>query len=539
MKPQTKPSPKFFYRHFVYFFLFFFSAGICSSVFAQQKQTAEKNDRQPIDTQKFQRELSEKIRKYTLPNGIRVILMKNGSTPTVAAYIKWAVGSANEPFDLAGTAHFLEHLLFKGTETLGTLDFNQEKIYLQQIQLDGNRADNLALQLRDPLLSPEERKQKTKQLKELKRRRDFLQDYSSRYVISEEDSMAYAQAGQRGYNAYTSTDLTSYQVQLPSNRLKLWAFLESNRFIKPVFREYYSERKVVMEEKRMRYDSRPSAQLYQLFLATAFGFSPYGKPVIGFASNIPVLSQENTEKFFYENYIPARMVLTLVGDVDFEKTLALLKDTFGKIPKRPLPPFVPISQEQQKGQRIANLETDLPASPMLITGWSKPSIFHPDHAALEVLEQLLTGGQTSRLVKRMVLQEKIASGVSAYNGNPGQKLNNNFTVFVETYREKDYQRAEEILQEELQKLLQEGATQEELDKIKNNYLAYLIKSIESNSGLADSLSYYETVRNDYSAFFHNLQAVEKITSADIQRVIKTYFLQKNNTTVYLHSTFKK
>lgn len=486
-----------------------------------------------IDVTKFQNELSHNIRKYVLKNGIRVILMKNGSTPTVAAYIKWAVGSANEPFDLSGSAHFLEHLLFKGNENLGTLDFAQEKIYLEQIWLDGNRSDNLRLQLRDPLLPQDLRKQKEQEAERLEQRRDFLQKYSSRFVLSEEDSMAYAQAGQRGYNAYTSTDVTNYQVQLPANRLKLWAFLESQRFVKPVFREFYSERQVVLEEKRMRYDSRASGQLYQLFLSTAFGFSPYGKPVIGFESNIPLLKQEDVEKFFYQNYIPSRMVITLVGDIDFEKTLALLQETFEKIPERPLPPFVPIAQEPQNGRRFAELKTTLATSPVLITGWSKPAIFHKDHAALKVLEQLLTGGKTARLTKRLVLDEKIVSSISAYNGIPGHKLPNSFVLFAEPYRQEDYTKVEKIIQEELQKLQEQGAAAQELEKIKNNYLAYLINSLESNAGLADSLSYYEVIKNDYRDFFRNIEEIDNVTSDDIQRVIKKYFYAENNTTVYL------
>lgn len=486
-----------------------------------------------VDVGKFQNALSNNIRKYTLKNGIRVILMKNGSSPTVAAYIKWGVGSANEPFDLSGSAHFLEHLLFKGTENLGTLDFEQEKIYLEQVWLDGSRSDTLRLQLRDPLLPQEQRKQKEQQLQELEKRRDYLQSYSSRFVLSEEDSMAYAQAGQRGYNAYTSADVTNYQVQLPANRLKLWAYLESQRFIKPVFREFYSERKVVLEEKRMRYDSRPAGQLYQLFLSTAFGFSPYGKPVIGFESNVSVLKKEDVEKFFYQNYIPARMVIALVGDIEFEKTLALLQETFEKIPQRPLPPFVPIAQEPQSGKRIAQLKTTLAATPLLITGWSKPAIFHKDHAALKVLEQLLTGGKTARLTKRLVIDEKIASSISAYNGIPGHKLRNSFIVFAELYQQKDYSKVEKIIQEELDKLKEDGVEADELDKVKNNYLSYLVNSVESNAGLAESLSYYEVIKNDYNEFFRNIENIHNVTSKDIQRVIQDYFYQDNNTTVYL------
>lgn len=486
-----------------------------------------------LDAAAFSRQMSQRVKKFTLKNGIRVLFMQNGETPVVSAYIKFAVGSSNEPFNLAGTAHLLEHMLFKGTETLGTLDYEKEKIYLQQIAVDGAKVDLLSLQLRDPSLSPQERERLQKEKATLQKRRDFLQSFSSRFVLSEEDSMAYAQAGQQGYNAYTSTDVTNYQVNLPANRLELWAYLESSRFLKPILREFYSERKVVMEEKRMRYDSRPSAQLYQLFLSTAFGFSPYGKPVIGYASNIPVLTKENTENFFYQNYIPSRMVLTLVGKFDFTQTEKLIRKYFEKIPSRPLPPFPPIEQEPQQGKRTAYLQTELQASPLFITGWSKPSIFDKDHAAFEVLEKILSDGQTSRLTQRMVLQESVASSVGTYNGNPGQRLKNNFTIFVQTYKEEDYAKAEKILQEELKRLAEEGPDDEELERVKNNYLSYLLNSMESNAGLSDALSYYEAVKNNYADFFNNLEHIQKVSKEDIQHVIKTYFIDKTNTTVYL------
>ena len=482
-----------------------------------------------LDFSMLKNKITKNIRKYTLKNGIRIILMKNGITPTTACYLKIGVGSSDEPFDHSGTAHFLEHLLFKGTDSMGTTDFNTERIYLKQIKVVGERIDRVNLTLLDPLLSEERRKKLEKDLDRYQRQLRALQILTRKFVISEEDSKVYSLGGEVGYNAYTSADVTNYQVSLPKNRLELWAWLESSRFLKPVFREFYIERKVIQEERKMRYDSKPSSALYELFIKTAFGMSPYGKPVIGFASNIPRLKWSDTEHFFYTKYVPSKMVIAIVGDIDFEFTYNTLKKYFERLPQRETTEFPPISHEKPNGSKRAALRAD--HTPYMITGWYKPSIFDKRDIIFDVVSELLTSGLHSRLVKRLVVKEKIARSIRSYLGIPGNKLDNMFALFIRLYSEEQYEKALEMVYEELEILKTEGPTPEELEKVKIQYYFDLISILESNAGLADALSYYETILNDYNQFFDSFSALEKITPQDVQNVIQKYFSKGNSVTV--------
>ncbi len=503
------------------------------AILAMTPQLLARNEvaQQPtaLNVEKLKNEFEERTQKYTLSNGLRLILVKNSTSPTIACYLKIGVGSANEPFDQAGTAHFLEHLLFKGTDSLGTRDFERESLYLRQMKAGGDRIDFARRKLLDPLLPEDQRLALETDIKKEEELLAMMETLAEPLVLSEEDSRVYSLAGQIGYNAYTSVDVTNYQVKLPANRLELWAYLESNRFRSPVFREFYKERAVISEERRMRYDSKPSSLLYELFIKTSFGMSPYGKPVIGFANNIPKLTWEGTQEFFENNYVPSRMVIAIVGDIDFQETRDIIAKYFEQIPDRKPAGFPPIEFEPAPGRKTAELEAD--HTPAMITGWHKPGAAHPDDIVYDVLEKILTGGKSSRLVQRLVIDEKLATDISAYNGLPGAKLDNSFTFFARAYREEDYGAIENAINEELQRIAREGVTQEELDKVKNQFYRELVDSLSSNAGLADTLSFYEIILGDYRFFFQYLENMEKVSSDDISRVVKETFRQRNNTTV--------
>lgn len=479
----------------------------------------------------FRKGIEGKIQKRTLANGLRVIAMQQTSSPTVACYLKIGVGSSDEPFDQSGTAHFLEHLLFKGTKQMGTTDFAAEKVYLEQIEADGERIDSLERALLNPLLTDAERRKMIAALAVLNDRLERWQKKAQQYIISEEDSQAYSLAGQMGYNAYTTADVTNYQIKLPAHRLEMWAELESNRFLDPVLREFYPERKVIKEERRMRYDSRPTSLLYELFLKTAYGFSPYGKPVIGFEKSMHRLRLRETREFFNANYVPSRMVIAIVGDIEFEKTFRIIDKYFGRLKARPAPEFPPTVYEPQKGRRLAWLEAK--NSPAMITGWSRPPVTHKDDRALEVLSRLLGDGQQSRLVNRLVIRDKLAGDVKVGSSTPGEKLDNQFTIFADVFDAAHYSDIEKAIADELEKLKTEGPAPEELQKIKNRYIAEIVHTLQQNAGMADTLSYYELLLNDYGKMFTVFEEISEIDPARIRQVVAAYFRETTNTTVYL------
>ncbi|MDW8305807.1 MAG: pitrilysin family protein [Leptospiraceae bacterium] len=484
-----------------------------------------------FSTQELKERFEKNIRKYRLQNGLRIILMRNGISPSLALYLKIGVGSADEPLEAMGVAHFLEHLLFKGTTKIGTLDYRQEEPYLQQIFTEGERLDELSLQLLNPLLTQEQKSLLEKEKKKAEERLHMWEKLASRFVISEEDSQIYNLAGQVGYNAYTTTDVTNYQIKLPSNRLELWAAMESDRFLEPVFREFYAERRVILEERRLRYDTKPFGLLYELYLSTAFGLSAYGKPVIGYPQNIPYLTYSQTRRFFEEHYHPSQMVIAVVGNLDFEETYKILEKYFSRLPAGKPPSFVPISSLPQKGRRLAWLEQD--STPQFITGFKRPSVHHPDAIAFEVLARLLGEGQTSRLKKRLVLDEKIASQVIVYSSVPGDKLETTFAIFCSLYSEKHYELAEKAIWDELEKVANGTIDPRELEKIKNGYIVDLLETLQTNAGLADNLSYYELMFGDYRVFYRFLDELNKLHVDDLARVAREYFVMEKNTTVYV------
>jgi len=486
-----------------------------------------------IDTGLIEKQFQENIRKYTLKNGLRVILYRNTTSPTIACYLKIGVGAANEPFDIAGTAHLLEHLLFKGTEELGTLDYKKEKPLLEQIEKTGAKLDSVRRKIDDPVITETEKKELEKEEVSLRAQLEQLQKKAAPFILSEEDSRVYSLAGEVGYNAYTSSDVTNYQIKLPKNRLELWAELESHRFLNPVFREYYEERDVVLEERRMRYDSNPGNLLYELFNKTAFGYSPYGKPVIGFAHNITKLDIEDTKTFFKHNYIPSRMVIAIAGDIEFDNALAVIKKYFERLPANESPEFPPIGFENHPGEKRATLAMD--HSPNMIVGWTKDNIKSPDNIYFDFLTNILTSGQNSKLIKRLVIDEKLAGSVKAYNGIPGDKLTNQFAIFVQPYRESDYEKIETIIYEEIEKLAEKGIEQKEIDKIAVENFKSMLDSINSNGGMADMLSYYELMLGDYNAILQYLAHLKKVKGSDLQKVIKETFIKNNSTVVSIRS----
>lgn len=484
-----------------------------------------------FDLSMFQRIAERSIQKRVLPNGLRVILMQQTASPTVACYLKIGVGSANESIDQAGTAHFLEHLLFKGTRRMGTTNYIEEKTWLDQIEATGEKMDSLERSLLNPLLGDIERRNFQIKLSTLEKKLIGLESKAQKFVLSEEDSQAYSLAGQVGYNAYTTTDVTNYQIKLPAHRLGMWAELESNRFLDPVLREFYPERKVIQEERRMRYDSRSTSLLYELFLKTAFGISPYGKPVIGFEKSMHRLRLGETRLFFERNYVPSRMVITVVGDLRFEEAFATIEKYFGRLKSRPTPEFPPTVYEAQRGRRTGWLEAK--NSPAMITGWARPAATHRDDKALEVLSRLLGDGQTSRLVNRLVIQDKLVGDLKVGSSTPGEKLDTQFTIFADVFDATNYGKIEKAIADELEQLRIHGPTPEELQKIKNRYMAEIIQTLSQNAGMADTLSYYELLFNDYRRLFTSLDEINQVDAAQVKTAISKYFKETRNTTVYI------
>ena len=466
--------------------------------------------------------LEGRVAEYTLDNGMKVLMLERHDSPTISFHLRFRVGAVDENVGATGTAHLLEHMLFKGTKTLGTKNYAEEEKVL-------SRMDSIMASLETEKAKGE--KADKDFLKYLEETRRNLEAEHKKWVVKDEIERIYSQNGAVGFNAFTGQDSTAYVVSLPSNRLELWARIESERILSPVLREFYSERDVVMEERRRSLDSKPQRRLMENFLAASFMAHPYGRPIIGWTSDIQNLDKRATEEFFRIFYSPANTVLAVVGDVNPGEALPLIKKYFGKIPPQPLPPPLKTREPEQAGERRIQVESD--ANPYMIMGFHKPNSPHPDDAVCEIIEGLLSYGRTSRLYRRLVEEEKIAVEASGSNGSPGERYPNLF-IFSGTPRHPHtVEEMEKALFEELERLKKEPVSGPELQKIKNQIETSFLRKLDSNSSLAYWLSYGQSLFGTWRYVTDRIQAYEKVTAEDVRRVAQKYFIPRNRTVATL------
>lgn len=468
--------------------------------------------------------LGSRVHEFVLDNGLKVLLMERHQSPTVAIYMRFKVGSVDEESGNTGTAHLLEHMLFKGTKTLGTTNYSEEKKILAKIDRVGEQLDD-ELKRAGGTSTP--------RINELKRELARLQKEHKNYVVKDEIDSIYSRNGAVGFNASTGNDITTYQVSLPSNRMELWARIESDRLTNPVFREFYSEREVVMEELRQSYESNPMRMFMIAFLAAAFIAHPYRNPIIGWKSDLPFLSKNTVHSFFETYYVPNNAVVAIVGDIDTTETLAIIKNYFNRISARPLPVRTITAEPDQLGER--QIEVHLDAEARVLIGYHKPTILSFEDYIFDVIEALLASGRTSRLYKSLIIDKQLATSISTGNGLPGARYPNLFVI--EAVPKKPHSATEVLhaIYEEVEQLKHDTVSEHELRKIKNQLEADFIRGLKSNEGLASQLSYFQIICNNWRYLEQHIATIEKITPGDIQRAAIRYLHHKNRTVARLVS----
>lgn len=468
--------------------------------------------------------LADRVIKHTLANGLTVLLVERHQSPIVSINLTFGVGGINEHNGATGLAHLYEHMAFKGTRTLGTKDYAREHPLLEEL----DRIQQEIEQMRERLRAEGQEEASSPALKQLRQRFAETQERAGQFVVGNELAMLYQRHGGVGLNASTGKDVTRYTVSIPANRLPLWAAVESDRMGHPVFREFYKERDVVLEERRLRTDDSPNGLLYEAFAAAAFEAHPYGFPTIGWASDIQSLTPAVTEAFFNTYYGPANAVIAMVGDIDPPNVIAVIEGTFGNIPAMTSPPRVVTVEPSQRGER--RLEVEFDAEPVLLLGYHKPALGHPDDFAFDVMDSILSEGQTSRLYQRLVREKRLATAVDTQTSFPGAQAPNLFVISAVPLAPHTTREVEEAISEELDRLKTQPVEAAELEKVLNNLDAELLRSLRSNSGLASQLAYFQTVAKDWRYILTARERIAAVTPADIQRVAAQY-LTRNNRTV--------
>ncbi|MFC1713129.1 M16 family metallopeptidase [Candidatus Poribacteria bacterium] len=461
-------------------------------------------------------DVEQKISEHVLSNGMKFIILERHEAPVFSGHIHVNVGGVDEVTGNTGVAHIFEHMADKGTTTLGTKDYEKEKAIMDKMDevynelkaewTKGNRGD------------PEKVKQLETEFKK-------LQEEAAQYTDSEETSKILEQEGAAGKNASTSADATRYYLSLPSNKIKLWMVLESEKLLNPVMRDFFKEKDVIKEERRWRVDSDPTGRLIEELKGIAFLAHPYGQPLVGHMSDINTTTRAEALKFFEHYYAPSNIAAAIVGDVNTDEVIQMAEKYFGRIPARPDPLPVETIEPKQQGERRVKIVEQ--AQPVIFIAYHKPEAKHPDDAVFDAITDILASGRTSRLYKSLVRDEKVSIYVNAFPGYPANKYPNLFLFYSYPAQGHTNEENEKIILNEIKKLKADLVSEAELKKVKTFAKAGLIRSLRSNSGLASSLCTYEFIMGDWRELFKSLEHIEKVTAEDVKRVANEYFVDSN------------
>ncbi len=469
------------------------------------------------------------VQEHLLRNGMKLLMVPRRGDPNVAAGWIAKVGSVNERPGITGVSHLFEHMMFKGTHVIGTRDIKKNLEVIAQ--LDAVRAEireeeeaqirRLRLgevsDLRDP-------KNRTPRHQQLLEKLADLEKQEKSLIVKNEFDKVYTGAGASGMNAGTSHDFTVYFINVPSNKLELWFWMESDRLLNPVFREFYSERDVVREERRLRVESTPTGKFEEQFDSLFWTASPYGWPVVGWPSDLDGLTREEALSYFAVYYAPNNIAACLVGDFDPEKAIGLAERYFGRLQRNPREPEPVRTREveQMAEQRmIAFAETN----PEVEVRYRTVADGHVDDYPLTVMGALLSG-RTGRLYKSLVLEQKVAN--SAFAGHNTLKYEGYFSARGTAKPGNTPEQVEQALYGEIEKLKKERVGERELQKIKNRFAADKFRRLQSNFGLMLQLLLADAGRG-WQSFNEDPKKIEAVTADDIQRVANKYFKPENRT----------
>jgi predicted Zn-dependent peptidase len=467
------------------------------------------------------KEFEKRVTEFTLANGMHFIILERHEAPVVSFHTYVNAGAVDDPEGKTGLAHMFEHMAFKGTETIGTKNWPEEKkamaaieeLYdrLEQERRKGSHAD-------------------AKKIEALEAEVKAAIEKADSYVAPNLYPTVIEENGGVGLNAFTALDSTQFFYSLPANRIELWFLLESGRFLHPVFREFYKERDVVAEERRMRVDSDPQGKLLEELNAAAFEAHPYRRPPAGWASDIQSLRVRDAEQFFKTYYVPGNITIAIVGDVDPKQVRAFSEKYFERLPRGSLPPLVHTTEPVQDGPRQVQVES--PAQPFEVVAYKRPDQYDKDDPVFDVISSILAGGRTGILYKEMVRDKQIALAAGAEADMPGSKYPNLFVFYAfptlgHTVAEDQTMLDQIIVQFESKKVDAEA-----LARVKTKTRAGLIRRLDSNSDLAQLLTEYYGAYGDWRKLFTSLDDIDKVTADEVQRVARKYFVTNARTVAF-------
>ncbi|MBA4148875.1 MAG: insulinase family protein [Verrucomicrobia bacterium] len=462
-----------------------------------------------------------------LSNGMRVLMLPRKDEPMISGGWVAHVGSANERPGITGIAHLFEHMMFKGTPTIGTTDYERDlKIIAEQERVRELMRDEekemRAMYRRGEIDDVQKPENFTPRYRELEKQFAELIKEQREVLVKNEFDKIYTANGGSGMNAFTSSDMTAYFITVPANKLELWMWMEAERLLRPVFREFYAERDVVFEERRMRTESTPLGKFAESFESIFWESHPYQWPVIGWPSDIPAITKAQADEFYATFYAPQNITLILVGDFDPQQAIQYAEAYFGRIPrgKKDAPDVVTLEVKQIAEKRMY---AEAEANPQVDIMWHTVPFGHKDSYTLRVLAQILST-RTGRLYKGLVLGPQIAT--STWSHPDHRKWAGLFNIGGEAKESFTPQEVEEAIYEEMEKLKSEEVPPEELQKVKNNFAASEYRKLSSNMSILMQLVFYDGLGN-WREINEAGAKIQAVTAADVKRVAKEYFTKEN------------
>lgn len=460
----------------------------------------------------------KRITVKKLPNGLTILICERPEAPVFSFHTLVDAGSVQDPMGKTGLAHMFEHMAFKGTDTIGSKDYPAEKVALKKVET----AYAAYLRERDKSVGRDEAR-----LKQLEQAwKDAIAE-ADKYVVPNQFGKIIEQSGGQDLNASTDYDETEYHYSLPTNRLELWAYLESERFLHPVMREFYKERNVVIEERRMRTDSSPVGRLLEQFGASAFEAHPYHRPTVGWISDLNSFSATDAKHFFDEYYVAANMVVAVAGDIKAADAMPILEKYFGRLPASEKPDETTTIEPAQNSERKVVLKDR--SQPLYLEGYHRPDYMSKDDAVYDAITDLMSEGRTSRLYRALVRDKKIAAFSAGFSGLPGVKYPHLFAFYAFPLPGHSPQEVGDAIHVEIERLKKEDISDEELQMIKTRAKANLLRGLAENEGLANQLATYQTRYGDWRELFRSVERIDKVTKADIRRVANETFTDTNRT----------
>ncbi|HEY7699391.1 MAG TPA: pitrilysin family protein, partial [Vicinamibacteria bacterium] len=440
---------------------------------------------------------------------------------TVSAGWVARVGSANERPGITGMSHFFEHMMFKGSRTLGTRDIvrdleileEQEKLQEKMRAIYREQRERYRLgEIEDPFAEGA----RPPELVELQKRFDALTEEERALMVKDEYDRIYTAAGASGINAFTTEDVTVYFLTVPANKLELWFWMESDRLLSPVFREFYAERDVVHEERRLRTESTPTGKFDEVFDAMFWESHPYSWPVVGWPSDLRSYSLAQARAYFDTYYAPSNLTAALVGNFNLEEARALAEKYFGRLPRRdPAPDVVTLEMDPLAEKRMV---AECDCQPQVELRYHSVPFRHRDSYALEVLAGLLNG-RSGRLYKSLVLERGLAADASA--SQDSRKYEGAFSLYAEAKGEASPDDLERGLLEEIRRIVEEPIPERELQKVKNQITASAYERLEGGFHLLIQLLLYDGL-GDWGYLNGWAEKMLAVTDSEVKRAAERY-----------------